>query len=349
MAVAVVASLAVASTVTGCSSGGTSSTGASAAVTGMGGQAVARESGLGSALDLIPDIRNGNVMYTDWSMLGHPDRNDPETASFAGALVDYDTQLKRDLGIRSADARWEVDVDRPSRPPLMVLGFGPQTDLSSLAGRLTRLGFNADGPLFTGPARPQEKEMWAYGYMHNIGIDTGRHLLAASWDAAAVRSVLSAPASPLGRASELIPLLTIATTRLGRIATASMAVGSAACVRLTGLLGVHATPAMLAAVRKQFPGTFTPPHAEITAMAGPADVTAVDAMTFPDQRTAQANLASRSAAVKISSYMLGPAAGITITRTAVAGRVLSFDMTARQPHDFPQLVDDNALGVDICP
>jgi hypothetical protein len=178
------------------------------------GQTVISSSGLASALDLIPDIHDGNVMYTDWSMLGHRDRSDPGTASFAGGSPAVDTPLQRELGIRPTDAQWELDVERPGRLPLMVLGFGPHTGLSGLAGRLTLLGFHAEGSPLTGAPGP--KGLWA----GSIGIDPGRHVLASTADAAAVRSVLIAPARPLGRASEIIPLLTLASARLGRIATA---------------------------------------------------------------------------------------------------------------------------------
>jgi len=344
MAAAVLATFAAASTLIGCSSGGTSSTGRSATGGKAVGQAVIHSSGLASALDLIPDIHDGNVMYTDWSMLGHQDRNDADTASFGGAFLAVDTLLQRDLGIRSTDAQWELDVERPGRLPLMVLGFGPHPDLSGLAGKLTSLGFRAERSLFTGS--PDPKGLWA----SSIGIDPRRHVLAWSADATAVRSVLTAPARPLGRASEMIPLLTLAAARLGRIATAAIAVGPAACVKLTELVGRMATPAELAAVRKFFHGTFTPPQAEVTALAGPADTTALDALSFPDQRTAQVNRASRSAASKVTSgIILGGSTGIRVTGTAVTGRVLSFDMTAMQPHDFPDLVDYDGLGVDVCP
>lgn len=344
MVAAVLTALAVASTLSGCSSGGTSATGMSATGSKAVSPAVIHSSGLVQALDLIPDMHGGNVMYTDWSMLGHQDRNDPNTASFAGAFLAVDTLLQRDLGIRSTDAQWELDVERPSRLPLMVLGFGPHADLSGLAGKLTRLGFHAERSLFTGS--PSPKGLWA----SSIGIEPGRRMLAWSADATAVKSVLTAAGHPLGRASEMIPLLTLASARLGRIATASIAIGPAACVKLTELVGRMATPADLAAARKFFHGTFTPPQAEITALADPADATALDALTFPDQRTAKANRASRSAASRVTSgIMFGGATGIRVTGTAVTGRVLSFDMTARQPYDFPELVDYHGLGVDVCP
>jgi hypothetical protein len=338
----------VASTSTGCSSGDTFSTGTSAAGGEGTGQAAIRGSALASALDLIPDMHDGNVMYTDWSMLGHREQNDPNTASFAGSLVATDTLLQqpRALGIKSTDVQWELDVSWPSGAPLIVLGFAPRTDLSGLAGKLTRRGFHADGSsLFTG----SRATLRLYDLL-NMGIDARRHLLAESGDVTRLRSVLTAPARPLASASEIVPLLALAAARLGRIATAAIAVGPAACVKLTGLLGLRATRAQLARVRQFFHGTFTPPQAEITALAGPADTTALDALTFPDQRTAKANRAGRSAASKVTTEMrFGGPTPVTVTRTAVTGRVLSFDMTAKQPHDFPELVDYNDLGVDICP
>jgi hypothetical protein len=346
--VAAVLTLAVASTSIGCSSGATFSTGTSAAGGEGAGQAAIRGSGLASALDLIPDIHDGNVMYTDWSLLGHRDQNDPNTASFAGSLVATDTllQQQRALDIKSTDVRWELDVLWPSGAPLIVLGFAPRTDLSGLAGKLTRLGFHADGSsLFTG----SRATLRLYD-LFSIGIDVRRHLLAESGDVTRLRSVLSAPALPLASASEIVPLLELAAARLGRIATAAIAVGPAACVKLTGLLGPKATRAQLAHARQFFHGTFTPPQAEITALAGPADTTALDALTFPDQRMAEANRAGRSAASKVTTEMrFGGSTRVAVTGTAVTGRVLSFDMTAMQPHDFPELVDYGDLGVDICP
>ena len=344
---AVLTTLAVASASVGCSASGASSTAASATSGEAAGQAVIHESALTSALDLIPDMRNGNVMYTDWSMLGHQDPNHQETASFAGGFLDVDNVLQRDLGIRSTDAQWELDVDPPSGAPLFVLGFGSRADLSGLAGKLTRLGFHADGPIFIGPHDPAGLMA---DHIFNIGIDPGRHLLAESADMTAIRSVLTAPAHPLGDDSKITPLLTLAPARLGRIATASIAVGPAACVQPARLLGLHATRAQLAAFRKLFHGTFTPPQAEITALAGLADTTALDALTFPDQRTAQANRAGRADAAKVAGApVLGDSAGITVTGASVTGRVLSFDMTAMEPHAFPELVVGSGLGVDLCP
>ncbi|HEY7262457.1 MAG TPA: hypothetical protein VH589_13355 [Trebonia sp.] len=345
---ATVLTLAVAATSIGCSSSGTFSTATSATGGEGASQAAIRGSGLASALDLIPDIHDGSVMYSDWSMVGHRDQNDPNTASFAGSLVATDTLLQQQsaLDIKPADVQWELDVLWPSGAPLIVLGFAPRTDLSGLAGNLTRRGFHADGPsLFTGSLATER----LYG-LSNIGIDARRHLLAESGDVTRLRSVLTAPARPLANASEVVPLLALAAARLGRIATAAIAIGPAACVTMAELLGLHATRAQLARMRQFFHGTFTPPQAEITALAGPAGTTALDALTFPDQRTAAANRASRSAASEVAAGMrFGGSAPVTVTGTAVTGRVLSFDMTAAQPHDFPELVDYSDLGVDVCP
>jgi hypothetical protein len=351
---AMLAALTVATTLIGCSpsgrsTGGMSATGASAGGTSArgAGQLSIRASDLASALDLVPDMTAGYAMYTDWSMLGHQHRND--AASFAGELLADDDQLQRDLGIRSTYAQWELDVTRVSRPPLVVLGFGRHTDLSGLAGRLTRLGYHADGPIFTGPASYSPGRIWAIG-LRNIGIDSRRHLLVGGPDPAAVRSVLAGPAHPLGHASAVIPLLALASARLGRIATASTTVGSVACVRLTALIGLRATPEEVAVVRKRLPGTFTPPQAEITALASPTAKTALDAMTFPGHGTARANQRSRLAASKVlTGLALADPAEVSVTSTAVTGRVLRFKLTAGQPRDFPKLVLYNDLGVDICP
>lgn len=346
MAAVALTTFAVASTLIGCSSGNSSSTGTSAVGGAAVGQAVNDDSLLASALDLIPDTHNANVMFTDWSMLGHSGSNAPNTASFAGALLDVDPQLERNFGFRSTDAQWELDVDPPGRAPLIVLGFGPHTDLSDVESKLVHVGFHADGSLFTG-SRDTEK-LLAYR-LWNVGIDARRHLLVESADTAAIKSVLTAPAQSLGADSEIAPLLSLASAKLTHVATAAFAVGPMACVQLVRLIRVP-TPAELAAVRKQFHGTFTPPRAEMTALAGPASTSALDALTFPDQPTAQANEAGRSAASKvISGMMFGGATNLTVTSTAVTDRVLSFNLTATQPDDFPQLVDSNGLGVDVCP
>jgi hypothetical protein len=184
--------------------------------------------------------------------------------------------------------------------------------------------------------------------LHTIGIDPARHLLVGSSDPAAVRSLMAVPSHPLGRAESVVPLLTQVAAGQNRTATAAIAVGSAACVPLTSIIR-NATPAALAAVRQRFRGTFTRPQAEITAIAGPTDTTALNALTFPDHRTAQANQAARSAAAETLSGIAGDANEVRVTGTAVTGRVLSFDLTAKQPGTVRQRVMGSTLGVDLCP
>lgn len=343
---AVLAALTATATLLGCAPGGTSSP-VSAPTTRdqPTSQVSPSPSGLTSALDLVPDISNGWVTYTNWSMLGH--RSGRSTAAFASSLTNFDTLMQRYLGLKSVDAQWEVDVNQLRRAPVVVLGFDEHTNLSALAARLTRLGYRANGEIFTGSAR--SGQLSEYGYVRNIAIDPVRHLVIDSYDVSAIRSVLAAPAHPFGRDSEVIGLLTVAGARLGRIATASTAVGSVACVKLTNLIRVP-TPAIVADVRKMFHGIFTPPRAEITAMASGSTTTALDVLTFPDERTARVNRAGRAAAYKVTTrVMLGGSTGMRVTGSAVTGRVLSFNMTARQPDDFPQLVNYMGLGVDICP
>jgi hypothetical protein len=332
---AALAALTATVTLVGCSSGSTES-----------GHAPVGRTGLASALDLVPDMPAGGVFYTDWLAFGHQDRPGPNTASFAGELLNNDVFLHRDLGIRSTDAQWELDVVRANQPPLVLLGFGENSDLSGLAGKLTRLGYRADGSLFTGAVNPNR--MWTIG-LSNIGIDRGRHLLAGGRDVTAIRSVLAGPINSLGRARAVTPLLTQVSAKLGHIATAYVSIGTMACVQLSNLMRVS-TPQMLDAMRKHFPGTFNPPQAEITALANPTDKTALDALTFPDEGTAQANKASRSAALNMFNTppLNGPNA-VRLTNSAVTGRVLSFILSAQQPDDFRQRVLDQTLGVDICP
>jgi hypothetical protein len=341
--VAVLTALASATTLIGCASGGgltdaTSPNGSGVVLN----QAPFPSSALASALDLIPDSPNANVMFTDWSVLGHRAGTDSNTASLAGQLVYADDALQRDLGIRSTNADWEIDMWRPGHPPTTVLHFNGHTDLAGMAGKLTRLGYHPSGSIFTGSF--DQRRMWTFP-LHNIGIDADRQLLVGGPDAAAVRSVLAGPGSPLGHAGSVTPLLALAAARLDRIATASI-VGSGACITLAGLLGGKGTPLMLAALRKQFPGTFTRPQAEITALGDPAATTALDALTFPDQTTAQANQASRSAAAAVVNAH--DPNGVRVTGSTVTGRVLSFTLTAAHPHDIVQGVLNNSLGVDIC-
>lgn len=354
--VAILTSLAVAATLSGCSSlggpfgggspGGGSSGGGPSGGGAAAGQAAAGDSGLASALDLVPDMSRGSVTYTNWDVFGHRDGNGTGTASFAGQVVAYDGQLQRDLGIRSANAQWELDVWPARGAPLFVFGFDQRTDLAGLPGKLTRVGYHADGSVYTGSL--SQARMWTLS-MRYIGIDTRRHLLVGGTTAAAVRSVLAGQAHPLGRAGALTPLLALASARLGHIATAAANVGPMACVKLVSLIHV-ATPATVAALRKSFPGTFTPPQAEIIAMASPAGKTALDALTFPDQATAHANRTARSAAPAVFNPMaVSDRAEILVTGSTVTGRVLSFNLAAGQPHAFPERLAEDMLGVDICP
>jgi hypothetical protein len=85
-------------------------------------------------------------------------------------------------------------------------------------------------------------------------------------------------------------------------------------------------------------------------MAGPTETSALDALTFPDHRTAQANQAARSAASQeLNGIAFGDANEVRATGSAVTGRVLSFDLNARQPRSLVQRVQDSTLGVDLCP
>jgi hypothetical protein len=306
---------------------------------------VARGSELALALDQVPDIRDGSVFFTAWSMLGRQ-----KTTSFASGLIDFDDQMQRDLGLTATEAQWELDVEQRQRPPAYVLGYDARIDLSGLAAKLARFGYHADGSILTGPSADQvnQEHMWMLS-LGTVGIDTHRHLLIGSRDAAAVRSMMAVPSHPLGRAESVAPLLTQVAARQSRTATAALAVGSAACVPLTAMIGKSVSQAALASVRRQFPGIFTPPQAEITAVAGPTDTTAVDALTFPDHRSAQANQAARLAASQTLSGIEGGANEVRATGSAVTERVLSFDLTASQPEAFRQRVVRNLLGVDLCP
>src|SRR4051794_24423107 len=89
---------------------GCSASGGPSATPREGGTAVAG-SNLASALDQVPDIRDGSVFFADWSILGHQN-----TTAFARGLVSFDDQMQRDLGIRATDARWELQVQRVRRP-----------------------------------------------------------------------------------------------------------------------------------------------------------------------------------------------------------------------------------------
>jgi hypothetical protein len=130
---AVLAALTVATTLIGCSStgestGGMSANGGSGGGTSARGRAAGqlpiRASDLASALDLVPDMADGYAMYTDWSMLGHQDRNGADTASFAGELLAGDDQLQRDLGSTAVTGRvlrFKLTAGQPRDFPKLVL------------------------------------------------------------------------------------------------------------------------------------------------------------------------------------------------------------------------------------
>jgi hypothetical protein len=92
--------------------------------------------------------------------------------------------------------------------------------------------------------------------LNAVGVDAGRHLLVVSHDTATVESLMTAPAHPFGRTERVAPLLTQLAAKHDQTATAAITVGSLACVPLAGIAR-NASPAALAALRKQFPGTFT--------------------------------------------------------------------------------------------
>jgi hypothetical protein len=301
--------------------------------------------GLAAALNLVPDIPDGYVFYTDWSAFGHRYRPGSSTANLSGFLARNDALIHRDLGIRSTDAVWELDVDQQGKPPLVVLRFGSRTDLTDLPGKLRRFGYHGHGPVLTG--NPDQRRMWTFS-LPSVGIDLRRHLLVGGRDVPAIRAVLAAPASPLGHAPAVIPLVALASARLRHIASASVLVGRTACLSVAEMLGLHATPAQIQVLRKRLRGTFTRPQAEITALRGPAGKIALDALTFPSARAAQANRAGRSAAQENFSGMGNPKV-VRLTSSAVTGRVLSFDLSTQQPGAVSQEVLDRALGLDVCP
>ncbi len=337
--------LAVTTALCGCASSGGPFAGTSP--DGSGGvldQTLARSSALASALDSIPDLPNVSVAFTDWAMLGHRAAADGYAAPFAEELLAADNDMEKDLGIRSTSADWEIDLwPAGGGAGTFVLGFDRHADLAGLAGKLTRFGYRADGPIFSGSF--DRRHMWTLGLRH-IGIDTGRHLLVGGPDASAVRSVLAGSGSPLGHAGSVTPLLALAAAKLDRIATALVAVGSGACVKLAGLVR-NASPQLLANLRKRFTGTFTPPQAELAALKDPAAATGLDALAFADHDAAQANKAGRSAATNVLNG--ADPNGPRVTHSTVAGRVLGFTVAAGQPHGFVQGVEARTLGVDICP
>jgi len=289
----------------------------------------------------VPELADARAMFTDWAAIGHPGED-----VFAAQLVSLDESMQQDLGLRSTDAEWELDVWQPGHSPTVMLRYGGDTDLAGLPGKLARFGYRADGPVYTGAY--DQAHMWTVP-LRTVGVDLERRLLVAGYDAAAVRLVLAGGPHSLGRADAVVPLLDRAASTLDRVTTASIAIGSSACVTLQGLAGKRLSPAAFDSIRKQFTGTFTTPQAELTAVADPAGTVALDALTFPDQRTATANQAGRSAALRLVAGLSGDPDAVQITGSSVTGRVLTFNLSAAQAYAFPKRVANNTLGVDICP
>lgn len=296
------------------------------------------DSTLVTALDGLPELADGTVMFTDWAAYGHQ-RSDV----FAAKLVDIDDQVQRDLGFHPTDAEWELEVWQPGKASTAVLQFA-DLDLSGLPGRLARFGYHADGSVYTG--KIDESRLWTIGARF-IGTDPGRHRLVVGTDEKLVRSMLTATPHPLSRAEALTPLLAAAQSR--RVVTAAITVGSATCVQLADVISKgRATPEMIQAVRAKFPGTFTTPQAQLTAVTTPTGTAGFDALAFTDEHTAKANRDGRSAAMNTFSSM-GGVPGIQITDSAVDGRVLSFELATQDPKAIRDRVMTRTLGLDLCP
>lgn len=291
---------------------------------------------LAAALDVVPELADAQAMFTDWAAVG-----DQKSGVFAGQLLDVDDALQRDLGIRSADADWELDVWQPGKPSMTILHYGDGA-LAGLPDRLTQAGYRADGPVYTGTIDPTR--MWTIS-ARAMGVDTKRGLLVAAPDPAAVRAVLAGAPRPLSRAEALTPLLTAVASR--HVRTAAVSVGSAACQALDRLISKgRATPAQLQAVRTLFSGPFTAPQAQLTAVTSPT--VAYAGMTFADERTAAANRDGRAAAVRTVGGLAGDPDGMQVTGGSVTGRVLGFDLTAQDAQTFRKRVTTGTLGVDVC-
>jgi hypothetical protein len=296
---------------------------------------------LATALSAVSTMVSGRVSFTDWSLLGGKDSTN---VAFAGQLVSSDDQLQEDLGFRSTDAQWELDVVYP-RASIVMLHF--DTGLVVVQDKLRRLGYHQDGKIFTHSADPSR--IWTLT-LGAVGVDVDKHLLVGGNEPVLVKDALGTPGDTFAQNFMVKPLLNLATKKLAHIATASVGIGTYACVPLTALVGKTATPAMLATVRNQLKGTFTDPDAEITAMAGATDTTALDAMSFTNEQTAKNNQAGRTAAAQLVNAMQTGGAGMyQATNGTVTGPVLSFDLTAQRPGEFAQRINNGGLGVDVCP
>ncbi|MCP2329219.1 hypothetical protein HDA40_007726 [Hamadaea flava] len=294
------------------------------------------DSTLAAALDVVPELADANALFTDWDALGHKD-----SGAFAAALLRDDDALRRDLGIRSIDADWELDLWQPGTATTAILHYA-EADLAALPGKLTGLGYHADGAVYTGTM--DQRHMWTIP-ARTIGVDLDRRLLVAGPDATTVRSVLAAPPHPLGRLDALKPLLSAVAAR--PVLTAAMSVGSAACRKLDRLVSKgRATPEQMQAVRGLFSGPFTAPQAQLIAVT--SATTAYAGMTFADERAAAANREGRAAAVRTVGGLAGDPDGIQVTGSSVSGRVLGFDLKAQDSQTFRKRVTAGTLGVDVC-
>ncbi|MEV6971710.1 hypothetical protein AB0M47_42090 [Hamadaea sp. NPDC051192] len=294
------------------------------------------DSTMAAALDLAPELADANALFTDWEALGHKD-----SGAFAAALIRDDDALQRDLGIRSIDADWELDLWQPGTTTTVILHYA-DADLAALPGKLTTLGYRADGTVYTGTI--DRSHLWTIP-ARTIGVDLDRRLLVASPDATTVRSVLAAPPHPLGRLDALKPLLSAVAAR--PVVTAAVSVGSAACAKLDHVVSKgRATPEMMQAVRGLFSGPFTAPNAQLTAVT--SATTAYAGLTFADERAAAANREGRAAAVRTVGGLAGDPDGIQVTGSSVSGPVLGFDLKAQDPQTFRKRVTAGTLGVDVC-
>jgi hypothetical protein len=107
------------------------------------------------------------------------------------------------------------------------------------------------------------------------------------------------------------------------------------CLLLAGLVPPPGT-----AGRAVSGGRLSRQHRPLPAGSGPAR----------PKRSEQANRPGRSAAPAVfNTIAFANPAEILVTGSTVTGRVLSFNLAARQPHDFPERLVSSTLGVDICP
>ena len=336
--------LTAATIVAGCSS--------TAPQTGPDGVAGLSTSGgsadpLTAALTQIPNMPDGYVDFTNWAALGHPSSTNPMVQPYAASLFDEDGQLGPALGITSAQADWEIDVSAPQQAPVVVLEYASNSALSGLAAKLAALGYHANGSLYSN--KPDPNSMWSE-LLQNIAIDTRRHLLVGGSNASEVSAVFADGGETVAQNPSIAPILSTTAAALnGKEATAEVFLGSSACVPLNDLAGRNISPAMLAALRAKFAGTFDPPQGEVVTVPSLTGTTAFDALSFTDAATAQADESSRAAAVReFGSLMYGDPAALSLTRSQVSGRVLGLSLSAPKVHAFMNGLS-TVSGADVCP